>query len=81
MDVVSCVLQFFYNHVCTNNRTFMSFFKTLDKTQNTHYLKHRLSNVQNFAYCIHIFKEALHLQKHWFKKLIYYEYHDVHYHL
>ncbi len=26
-----------------------------------------LSNVQNFAYCIHIFKEALHLQKHWFK--------------
>ncbi len=29
----------------------------------------RLSNGQNCAYCVHIFKEALHL--HWFKILIY----------
>jgi len=43
------------------------------KTQNGYHLQHRLSNVQNIALCIHIFKEILHLHNHWFKRQIYCE--------
>ncbi len=38
-----CILNIFYNHFCTNNRSFMSFFQnSRHKTQNSHYLEHRL---------------------------------------
>jgi len=49
----------------------MSFFKTLDTKLKT-VITCRLSNVQNIALCIHIFKEILHLHNR-FKKQIYCE--------